>query len=186
MALSERDRRALVRGGIALGVIAVYFLGIDPLLAWYDALVSRHEANAASVARVITNQRKAGHYRDQVSEMEEEVGGLSTPKPYSEQITAMSEKVITAAQQSGLNLKGATPTAAIAWPEDPSLKQASILIDAEAGWENVFKFIAALYRTEGVLSVEQIELSGEGGKVVKLTISVLVKAPESSDDPWAG
>jgi len=188
MAITERDRRALILGGAAVGVIAVYFAGIEPLWEKYDRLVSKHQANATTMVRVLVNERKADYYAEQVSELEEKVGELSPPRPYSEQITAVSEKVVTAAQQSGIKLQGSSPTGPLAWPDDPELQQASIIIDAEADWEKVFKFVAALYRLEGILSVEQMELTGKpkGGRLtLKLTVSVLVEAPEQSDHRWA-
>jgi len=186
--LSEKDRRALILGVITLGVIAVYFFGIEPLWTRYDELTSRHETHAAKIARIIVNERKAKYYAVQVAEREEKVGELLPPKLYSEQINSVSEKVVTAAQKSGIKLKGLSYPAPIAWPDDPALKQASILIDAEVDWENVFKFVAALYRLEGVLSVEQMELSSgkKGGKLTaKMKVSVLVKAPEQSENPWS-
>jgi len=189
MAMSERDRRALMLGGTALGVLAVYFLGIEPLWGWCDDLAGAHQTRAARVARILADERKADYYAQRVAEFEEEVGGLSPPARYSEQITASSEKVVTAAKESGIELQNATPAAAVAWPGEPGFQQASIIVDGQGGWENVFKFIAALYRLDGILSVEQMELTSDpkkGGKMtVKLKVSVLVKAPEPRDDLWA-
>jgi len=186
MALSEKDRRALIVGGIALGVIVVYVAAVEPSWTWYDGLVERHGTQAASVTHLRVNQRKAQYYTERVTEFEKKAGVLQAPKPYSEQITAVTSKVMLAAQESGFKLKNAAPTAAVAWPDDPGLQMASILVDGEAGWEEVFKFIGALYRVEGVISVEQMELNGKGGSfTVKLTVSVLVKAPEQGSSPWA-
>ena len=86
-------------------------------------------------------------------------------------------------------MKNSNWTGAKAWPENPSLEIASINIDAEAGWENVFKFVAALYRIPGVLSVERMDLPGKskkGGKLtLRLTVSVLIKAAPRDEDRWA-
>jgi hypothetical protein len=58
-----------------------------------------------------------------------------------------------------------------------------VLLEADADFEPVFKFIDALYRIDGVLSVENLDLTGDpkkGGKVhVRLTISVLVKSRQT-------
>ena len=189
MAVSERDRRALILGGIALGVIGVYFLGIDPLWGWYDGLVTEHKTAAAAMKRIVADERKAKSYAERVAEFEEKVGELVPPQLYSKQISAASEKILNAAGPSGIKVQGSTPTSPVAWPDDPGLQQASIIIDAEGGWDNVFKFIGTLYRSEGILSVEQMELTGDpkkGGKMtIKLTVSVLIQAPEESDDQWA-
>jgi hypothetical protein len=78
---------------------------------------------------------------------------------------------------------------------------------AEAGWENVFKFIAALYRIPGLLSVEQMDLTvaagapgggppgmppgmggapGQPGRLgTRLTASVLVAANPRSEERGA-
>ena len=187
MALSERDRRALILGGGALVVLAVYFLGIEPLWGWYDGLASGHAGAANEVARIVGNEREARYYATQIPEWEEQVGKLSVPKPFAEQVTAVSERIVAAAAESGLQLKGASPGAPVAWADDPGLQRASILIDAEADWEKVFKFIAALYRSEGVLSVEQMELSSKKSKklTVKLTVTFLVQAPAGGRNPWS-
>jgi len=187
MALIERDRRALILGGGALVVLAVYFLGIEPLWGWYDGLVSGHTGAANEVARIVGNEREARYYATQIPEWEEQVGKLSVPKPFAEQVTAVSERIVAAAAESGLQLKGASPGAPVAWADDPGLQRASILIDAEADWEKVFKFIAALYRSEGILSVEQMELSSKKGKklTVKLTVTFLVQAPAEGRNPWS-
>ena len=101
-------------------------------------------------------------------------------------MTAVSERVVAAATESGLKLQGAAPGAPVAWEDDASLQRASILIDAEADWEKVFKFIAALYRSEGVLSVEQMELSSkkDGKLTVKLTVSFLLQSTVEGRNPW--
>ena len=52
MAMSERDRRALMLGGTALGVLAVYFLGIEPLWGWCGNLAGEHQTRAARMARM--------------------------------------------------------------------------------------------------------------------------------------
>jgi hypothetical protein len=186
MEISGRDRRALIIGAGALAVLGLYVYVADPLWNKYDALVARHEANASRVARILVNEHKAAYYAKQVAEREEKVGSLSPPKPYSEQVTAISGKIVGAAQQSGVQLKGSSPTAPVAWPEDPSLRMATVVIEASAGWEAVFKFVAALYRIEGVLSVEQVELTGKGGEfALKLTVSFLTQASQQDGNSWS-
>jgi hypothetical protein len=213
MALNERDRRAVTLGAVALAIIAAYFLVIEPLANAYDGLVAEHDRLAARVARAIQDNRKAEYYTKRIADYEQSSGELTPPPPYDEQITTVGGQIIAAAQKSGVQLKGFTPTAATIWAEDPALALASFHVDVEvqwpqpkraaASWENVFKLIANLYRIPGVLSVERLDLSspaskggaggpggrrgpGKGGKiVVRLTISVLVKASAESDGPWA-
>jgi hypothetical protein len=189
MALSERDRRALVLGGVGLLAIGVYVFGIEPAWSWYDGIVAEHESQAARLGRVRSNEAKADYYTRQIEQWEKEIGVLSPPRPYSEQVSAVTEKIIGAAQPNGTELKGISPAAPAVWPEDPKFDRAAVLVDAEAAWPDIFKFIDALYRTEGVLSVEQLEFAGDpkkGGKLtVKLNVSVLVLAPEESQGGWS-
>ncbi len=186
MEISGRDRRALIVGACALAVLGLYVYVVDPLWNKYDALVARHEANATRVARILVNEHKAAYYAKQVAELEEKVGSLSPPKPYSEQVTAISGKIVGAAQQSGVRLKGSSPISPVAWPEDPGQRMGSVVIEADAGWESVFKFVAALYGIEGVLSVEQMELTGKGGEFsLKLTVSFLAQASQQDGNTWS-
>ncbi len=205
MALSERDRKALVSGGVALGAIGLYVLLIEPLARAYADLVADHERLASKVARSVHVNRKAAYFAEQLAEYEQIAGELSPPKPYDEQITTIGEQIIAAAQKSGVQLRGSTPTAPVPWAEDPTLEMALFRIDAQAGWENVFKFIASVCRIPGVLSVEQLDLSGgpkKGGSkgpkargparpggngkiTMRLTVSVLAAAPAKSEILWA-
>jgi hypothetical protein len=186
MEMSRRDRRALILGAGALAVLGLYMYVVEPLWNRYDTLVARHEANASRVARILVNERKAAHYAKQVADLEEKTGPLSLPKPYSEQVTAISGKIVGAAQESGVQLKGSSPTSPVAWPEESSLRMATVVIEANAGWESVFKFVAALYRIEGVLSVEQVELTGKGGDfALKLTVSFLAQASQQDGNSWS-
>ena len=188
MVLNKRDRRALKLGGTALAVMAVYFFGIEPLWGWYDARVSVHSRATEQVARAVGRQRKADYYAHQVADWESKAGRLTTPRPYAQQITEVSGRIMAAAQQAGVQVKGTTPTAPAVWPDDPSLQRASILIEAEAEWESVFRFIAGLYQAEGILSVEEVDLSGDakkGGRLnLKLTVSFLVQA-EAGGARWS-
>lgn len=202
MALSEKDRRALVWGGLALGLIAAYFLAIEPLANAYDRLVTDHDRFAAQVARVMLANRKTEYFAERITEYEQTSGALSPPKPYDEQVTTVGERIVMAAQQSGIQLQGFAPAAATPWADDSAMEMALFHIDAETKWpnvmksdtkwENVFKFIAGLYRIPGVLSVERLDLSsvqqkkGSGGRLtVRLTLSVLAAASPKSDDLWA-
>jgi hypothetical protein len=188
MVISERDQRTLKLGAVALGVLAVYFLGIEPLWGWYDAKVSEHARASEQVARAVGRQRKAAFYTQQVADWEAKAGPLTTPKTYAQQLTEVSGRIVEAAQQSGVQIKGATPTAPGMWADDPGLQRASILIEAEADWESVFRFIAGLYRAEGILSVEEMDLAGDakqGGRLhLKLTVSFMVQA-EAGGARWS-
>jgi hypothetical protein len=215
VALSTRDRRALILGGVGLGVIALYLLVIEPLADAYGELVGDHERLAARVARTIHDNRKAAYYAERLADYEQSAGELLPARPYDEQITAVGEQITAAAQQSGIQLQGFTPTSAVPWGQDPALALALFHIDAEtswpqlkraaSSWENVFKFVAALYRIPGVLSVERLDLSSEtsrraggppgrggpggpsqGGKItLRLAVSVLVEATPQSEAMWA-
>lgn len=177
MALSERDRRAVLMGGIGLGLVLLYLFVIDPLASGYAKLVAEHERLAARVARAVYSQKKNAYLAKQVAQYEENTGSLAAPKPYGEQVSAVGEQIVAAAQANGVQLKGTTPAAGIAWPDDATLEMAIVRIDGEAEWEKTFQFIAALYQVNGVLSVEQLEMTSDpkkGGKItLRLSISVL-------------
>lgn len=164
MKLNDRDRRALILGGTALGLIVLYFGGIEPLAEAHDELVNEHDRLAGRVARAVRDNRKAEYFSEQIAEYEQAAGELSPPKPYDEQITTVGEQILATAQKSGIQLRGATPTAAVPWAEDPAFQMALFHIDAEAGWESVFKFVGSLYRIPGVLSVERLDLSSKAKK----------------------
>jgi len=187
MNISERDKRALTFGGVAVGAIAAYLIAISPLLNRYDAMVSEHDKAAAKIARILGEERKAAYQAQQIAEWERKASELTDPKPYSEQITAVSHKLVGAYQANGMQVKNSNWTQPTPWPDDRSLSLATIHIDAEADWENVFKFIAAVYRIEGVMSVERMELTGDpkkpGPLTVKLAVSVLVRS--EGDNRWA-
>jgi hypothetical protein len=188
MVLTERDWRALKLGGSGLAVLLVYFGGIEPLWGRYDALVSRHAKAAGQVAQAVGRERKARYYEQQIEDWQAKAGPLTSPLPYAQQMTEVSGRLVKAAQEAGLRIKGTTPTASAFWPDDPTLQRASILVEAEADWENVFKFVAGLYRTEGILSIEEMDISGDakkGGSLgVKLTVSFLVQA-EADGARWS-
>ncbi len=206
MALSTRDRRAVYLGGGVLALIAAWTLVIEPAFGAYDRLVTRHQQLARQVSRVEFNRAKADYYRGRVEEFAQQAGLFAEPKPYAEQVTTVAEQILTAAQQSGVQLKGATPTTPGAWADDPSLSLARFHIDAEVAWpkadqaakawENIFKFTQALYRTPGVLSIEQLELNGEYGPgnpndpnlkgkiTVRMNLSVLTAHDEAGGQPW--
>jgi hypothetical protein len=177
MALSERDRRAVIMGGIGLGLIVLFIAVIEPLASQYAGLVAEHERCASQVARALYSQKKNAWLARQVAQYEENNGPLSPLKPCGEQVSAVGEQIVAAAQANGVQLKGTTPTAATPWPDDPSLEMAIVRIDAEAEWEKAFGFIAALYCVNGVLSVEQMEMTSDpkkGGKItLRLGVSVL-------------
>ncbi|HRY69678.1 MAG TPA: hypothetical protein P5304_16840 [Phycisphaerae bacterium] len=187
MNMSDRDRRALVLGGVAVGMIAVYLVALNPLVSRYNDMLADHEQAAAKVARILGEERKAADQARQIAEWERKAGQLSEPKPYSEQITSVSYKLVAAYQASGMQVKNSNWTHPIPWPDDRTLSLATIRIDAEADWENVFKFVAAVYRIEGVMSIDRLELAGDSKKpgplTVKLAVSVLVRS--EGDNRWA-
>jgi hypothetical protein len=191
MALNERDRRAVTLGGAGIGLIVLYMLVIEPMASGYASLVSQHEDLTGQVARAVYTQKKNTHFARQVAEYEGKSGPLLPAKPYGEQMTSVGEQIVAAAGPAqapdSVKIKGSTPAAPIAWAEDPSLEMALIRIDAEADWEKLFEFIANVYRIPGVLSVEQMELTGDpkkGGKIaVRLSVSVLAKA-DKQQDSW--
>lgn len=208
MALSTRDRRALVAGAVGLGVLGVYFLGIEPAARAYGRLSDGHDRLAAQLARARQNQAKAAYYRQRIADFEKDTGELLPPRPAAEQMTAVAAALMTAAQQSGVQLRTVTPAAPSPWGDDPALALAVLQVDAEVGWpkadlsaqawSNIFKFMRQAYRIPGVLSVERCDLGSElppgppnnpnaGGKInVRLTISVLTAAAREDDAPWRG
>lgn len=208
MALSTRDRRALVAGAVGLAVLGVHFLGIEPAARAYGRLSDEHDRLAAQLARTRQNQAKAAYYRQRIADCEKDAGELRAPRPAAEQITAVAAALMTAAQQSGVQLRTVTPAAPSPWGDDPALVVALLQIDAEVAWPkadlapqawgNIFKFVRQAYRIPGVLSVERCDLGSElppgppnnpnvGGKInVRLTLSVLTAAVREDDAPWRG
>ncbi len=184
MEMTQRDRRAIVYGGIGLGIIFLYLLVVEPILDSYDKLVREHKTLSVKLARVMRDNKKVKYLSEYIKSEEERTGTISDPRPYSEQITAMSEKIMTASQ-CGVQIKNSSWVSPRLWPEDPKLEMAQIQIDAEGNWEAVCRFLAALYKTDGVFSIEQMDLSGKGGRMnLKLTVSVLVQATLSEKDRW--
>jgi hypothetical protein len=189
MEMSKRDRRALVMGGLALGVIAIYFYGIEPLLAWHDGLLAGHHEGAARISGIEEDRRKAERWTQIIEQREQDCGELVEPVEASEQITRLTQEIMDAAKKAGVELKESTCSSAVAWPDDPSLQRATFTIKAKVGWENTFKLVDALYHVSNVLSVESFELAKDPKKgnemTVELQVSVLVKAPQTSETPWA-
>lgn len=189
MEMTQRDRRALIAGGGALALIAVYFGIIEPVGARYNDLYQAHETAAAELARVVPKLQKSAWQAGQVVEFEKNSGPLGAPKPRDQAITSAGAEIIAAAQSSGIELQGTTPGAPTPWPDDPGYQMLLVQIDGKADWENVFKFIAALYRIEGVLSVEQMDLSASDprkpGKLnLRLSVSLLLQADTSGGPGW--
>ncbi len=190
MAISARDRRALIVGGAAIALIAVYVKIVEPAWTRYDRMVSDHATASLRLAQGVYDRQKQAHQREQVREWEEKSGPLGAPKPYAEGITAIGSQIVAAGQSGGVELQGTTPGAGTPWVDDPQLQQSIIQIEGKADWENVFKFIAALYRIEGVLSVEQMDLSvsdpKKPGKLnLRLNVSVLLQGEKGGGVKWA-
>jgi hypothetical protein len=189
MTMSERDRRAVKLGIAGLVVLGAYFGAVEPLRARYEQLAERHQAAAEKIARNVEERQRLGVREKEVKECEEKVGPLVVERTYSEQITAVGSRIMAVAAENQVQIQGAVPSPPTPWTDSwaakggasggQQLEQASITIEAQTGWENAFKFIAALYRTEGVLSVEQLDLSSDskGGPLkMHLVVSVLMKA----------
>ena len=189
MAISEKDRRALTLGGVALGVIILYFVVIEPLAVGYQSMVSNHATLSAKVDRLVRERHQAESLAAEIHDWEQKAGPLSSPRPYSEQVNRVGEQIIAAAKASGLQFQDAVPGTPVPWIANARLEQVMIQIDAEAEWEPIFRFIAAVYRIDGVLSVEQLDLTGDqkqGGKLkVRLGLSVLAEAAPAGDKRWS-
>jgi Tfp pilus assembly protein PilO len=188
MEISQRDRRAIVFGGIGLVVICAYLLLIEPAMTYYDDLTDEHTVLAAKVGRIMRDTQKVPYMKEHLKECEEKCGVQSKPEPYSRQITAMSERLMTASQ-CGVQLKNSHWVSPKPWADDPTLELAQIQLDAEGDWENVCKFLGAIYRTDGVLGIEQMDMTGDpkkGGKItLRLTVSVLVQVDLQEKNRWA-
>jgi len=188
MEITKRDRRALISGAVALGAIGLYILVIEPVLAAHNNTAATHMALARRVSRAIYENQKAKYDAQQVAEWESNSGKLLEPRPYSEQITTVGSDVVVAAKKGGVQIKHSIWDKPKPWHDNPALALATVRIDAEAPWTNVFKFIAGLYRIPGVLSVERMDLSSgpkKGGKItLKLTLSVMVKADANTEQRW--
>lgn len=188
MKMSARDRRAIKLGVAGVGLLAMYFGVVEPLQARYQRLVERHQSAAGQIARNVEEQRRLSALAEEVKAAEEKNGPLVVERAYGEQITTVGSRIMTVANENQVQIQGAVPSPPTPWTDSwaakggtgggSQLEQATITIDAQTGWENAFKFVAALYRTEGVLSVEQFDLSGDakGGPLkLHLVVSVLMK-----------
>ena len=190
MNISSRDRRAIILGGAAVGSIVLYFFAIEPAINGYLGMLNAHKTAAENVKHAVRDARQLASFQSQIKDWETKAGPLVPTKTYSEQITTIGSRILTAAGESGVQLQGATPTTPTPWVDPSSLKtpgmpavdkleQALVNVDAQGDWESVFKFVAALYHIEGVLSVEQMDLNndGKGGPIkIRLSVSVLMKA----------
>jgi hypothetical protein len=180
MALSPRDRRALVLGGAGLAAILGYLFVIEPLWDRYDALVTRHQHLETQLTQAARKRQREQVARQRIADWEARTAALVQPRPYGEQITRISDGIVSASQQTSAQVRNANWAAPTVWPEDPALEMTVVRLEAEADWEAVFRFIDALYRLDGVLSVEELDLSTDprkGGKVtMRLTVSVLLAA----------
>src|SRR4029078_94748 len=139
-----------------------------------------HDLAASNLAHRLAQRQKRVYQSQQVIAWEQKWNKLSSPKPYNEGVTTGGSEIVAASQSSGAQLQGATPGAPSPWPDDPQLQQSIFQIEAKANWENVFKFIAALYRIDGVVSVENLDLTGgdaksQGMMNLRLSVSVLLQ-----------
>ncbi len=189
MTLSERDRRAVILGAGGLGVLLVYLFVIEPTAGAYAELTNDHARLAGRLARQRFESDEAAYYTKRVAEWEARAEPLAPPKPFDEQANHVGEGIVAAAQQNQVKLENTNWSLPTAWPDDPALGLAGLQLEAEADWEPIFKFITAVYAIEGVLSVEEMELSGDpkkGGKLsLSLGVSVLVKADPRAGGLWA-
>ncbi len=188
MEINKRDKRAIWLGGTGVCVILAYFVALEPIIATYNQMIENHGRLSAKLARIYRDNKAEPVMKKYILESEEIVGPLSAPELYSRQITTVSNNIMTAGQ-CGVQIKNTNWITPRAWPDDPKLEMAMVQIDCEGMWENICKFIAALYRTEGVFSIEQMDMTGDkkrGGMItMKLTVSVLVRAEAENAGVWA-
>ena len=179
MEITPRDMRAIRMGGAGVGVLVVYFFLFEPIIDHYDRIFENHDVLAAKVSRIYRDNNASPAMEKYIAECEGLVGPLVAPDVYSREITQVSNNVMTAGQ-CGVRIKNTTWVAPRPWPDDPKLQMATLQIDCEGQWESMCRFIAALYRTEGIFSIEQMDMTGDvkkGGMItMKLTVSVLVQA----------
>ncbi len=180
MKLSERDRRAVLLGAAGLGLLVAYLYGVEPGLDWYEHLRADHERASGQLAKQAYEAQERVFLAGQVARWEQGSGVIERPRPYSEEVTRLGARIVAAAQESGVELKGSSSTPPVPFMDDAALDMVTLLVDFNCQWEQFFKFVDAMYKTPGVLSVEQASINGDpkkGGKLdVKLTVSVLVKA----------
>lgn len=185
MEISARDRRALGGLGVAFVMVLGYLFVVEPLCEKYEAMVTEHSNLAGRLSRIRRADQEAKYLAGKVAELEEKGIDLSPPTFYYDQVNMVSEKIHTAGQQTKTKLKSLKPATAKSFPDDRTLQIAMISLEGEGGWEDVFKFMAALNRIPGVLSVEKFKLKGKGGKLnLQMTVSVLVKAEPRKEGPW--
>jgi hypothetical protein len=179
MELTKRDRRAMIFGGAGLAVILIYLWMIEPMLNRYDELTAEHDRLSARAASLLGDERAKPAMEKYIGECESKVGPMAVPGVYSNEITQVGDRIMTAGQ-CGVQIKNTRWISPRPWFDDPKLSMAMVQIDCEGQWESVCKFLAALYRTEGIFSVEQMDMTGDaqkGGMVtMKLTVSVIVQS----------
>ncbi|MFA5864577.1 MAG: hypothetical protein WC975_07795 [Phycisphaerae bacterium] len=187
MKINEKDRRAIIFGVAGLGVILLYLLIVGPLIDSYDTLIGTHQQLSSKVGKILRDNKKTKYLSETIKAWEDKTGCQTAVKPYSEQITVLGDRIMTAGQ-CGVQIKNSNWVAPRIWPDDPSLEMAQIQLEAEGDWERVCTFLAALYRTDGIFSIERMDLQGspkKDGKVtVRLTVSVLVEAGKQHKDNW--
>jgi type II secretory pathway component PulM len=187
MEISSRDKRAIVFGAIGIAIIAVYLCAVEPALAAYDRICGEHCRLTDRVTKALreNDSTRLARGASALAEAEKRYGAISTPKGYSEQMTCVSDRITTAGQ-CGVQIKNTSWIAAKQWPDDAGLQMAQVQIDAEGDWDSLCRFLAALNHTEGVLSVEQIDIgAGSPGRLhSRLTLSVLVQADTQTKDRW--
>jgi hypothetical protein len=179
MELTKRDRRAIVWGGIGLGIVLIYLWIIEPVMDRYGEMTADHAILSSRVSAMIRDQRAMPVMEKYVRDCEGKVGPMAEPEFYSGEITKVSDNIMTAGQ-CGVQIKNTRWIAPKPWPTDPKLSMAQVQIDCEGQWENICRFLGALYRTAGIFSVEQMDMAGDvqkGGMItMKLTVSVIVRS----------
>lgn len=184
--MSGRDKRALTIGGGFLLVIGVYLLGVEKLLDWHDEKTVDHATTAARLKREIERGAERAVQAKRVEDWQANWTTLEPPKLYNEQIEILTKALMEKAGGNGLEIKEVKESTALALPDEKDTQYATFTIKGKIEWGNAFKLVDALYKTPNVLSLEDFELSGEGGQLdLAMKISVLIKAPQGSDDPWA-
>ena len=66
MTMSDRDRRAIRLGVVAVVALGFYFLAIEPLAGWYSTLVRKHHDAAAAIAWNTRESRRLTALQGQV------------------------------------------------------------------------------------------------------------------------
>ncbi|MBN2210085.1 MAG: type II secretion system protein M [Sedimentisphaerales bacterium] len=173
--LNKRDRRALIVGGICVGLMLVYVLLIGPWLKRWsqvraDLSVLENRINQ------LAGQNDAGKAQQRI--LAEKTPVLALPNNSEDQRLIFKKAMIQQARQSGLalsNIKYAAEKKAT--DADYSLLLLEGRINGPT--EMILKYLADLYRNEHVCAIENLELITQENERDKqqfsLTVSTVIK-----------